>query len=433
ITATDTIDLISPEPKFLIMTDKPLFQPGETINIRGILMRTLGGVSIEPGREVELRIEDPDDTLLFRRKLVTSEFGVAFTEWQIPANAKLGGYTIEARSPDDDEEIGRLLTKVARYDLPNFVVEAEADKQFYLPADNAAEITVSANYVFGKPVPKGKVRLVEEIGRTWSWSEQKYEYTEGRTIEGETDADGKFTASFDIAEQMKEFVEDESKDDAGYSSSYRKYEEVSLTAYFTDAATNRTEQKRFDLRLSRQPIHVYISDIYVDNVNELPSRLYVAAFYPDGTPAECDIDISISEEDADKYTSLTRVRTNKYGLAAFELLRPDYQNDDADVDLRLRATDAKGNIALYKDSVWYYGNTDALRVSTNKTIYKPGEDIDLSIISTLDDTRLVVQVFDGSGHSPSNFSTDLVGGKARMTVPYEPRFEGSIFIVVYSM
>src|SRR5690606_11611261 len=63
ITATDTIDLISPEPKFLIMTDKPLFRPGETINIRGILMRTLGGVGIEPGREVELRIEEPDDTL----------------------------------------------------------------------------------------------------------------------------------------------------------------------------------------------------------------------------------------------------------------------------------------------------------------------------------------------------------------------------------
>src|SRR5690606_3934004 len=119
ITAEDDISMSSPNLRFLIMTDKALFQPGQTMHIRGMLLSTSVGTAIAPGREIELRIEDPDDTLLFRKKLVTSEFGVASAEWQIPENAKLGGYTVTAISDADDEEVGQLMTKVTRYDLPN--------------------------------------------------------------------------------------------------------------------------------------------------------------------------------------------------------------------------------------------------------------------------------------------------------------------------
>src|SRR5690606_22914009 len=94
IKANDDVSVLEPAWRFLIMTDKSLFQPGQTMHIRGILMRTLGGNVIGPGRELQLSIEDPEDNLLFRKKLVTSDFGVASVDWDIPDNAMLGGYKI---------------------------------------------------------------------------------------------------------------------------------------------------------------------------------------------------------------------------------------------------------------------------------------------------------------------------------------------------
>ena len=58
----------------------------------------------------------------------------------------------------DGEQIGGRWIKVSRYELPNFIVNAKPNKPYYLPGDTQAEVEVSADYLFGKPVTGGKVR-----------------------------------------------------------------------------------------------------------------------------------------------------------------------------------------------------------------------------------------------------------------------------------
>jgi uncharacterized protein YfaS (alpha-2-macroglobulin family) len=154
------------EHSVFLTTDKPLYQPGQAFNIRGLYMDA--NKTVISGGELEFSVRDGDDTTVFRETVKTSEFGIAAISWKIPDNAKLGDYTVEIES-GDGETVGYQTFKVSRHDLPNFAVTAKPDKTFYLLDDKQAEITVSADYLFGKPVTKGRARVVQENERRWNW------------------------------------------------------------------------------------------------------------------------------------------------------------------------------------------------------------------------------------------------------------------------
>ncbi len=74
-------------------TDKPLYQPGQDFNARGILLKGMSGANtVSPDAELEFSIKDEEDTLLYRETVKTSRFGVASVSLRIPENAKLGTY-----------------------------------------------------------------------------------------------------------------------------------------------------------------------------------------------------------------------------------------------------------------------------------------------------------------------------------------------------
>ncbi len=169
--AVEELQAMSDDVQVLTMTDKPIYQPGQTLNLRCITLKGSEAKTVLTGTEIEFRITDEDDTLLYREKVMSSAFGIAAIGWQIPANAKLGNYQIGIRD-GEGRQIGGHSVKVTRYDLPNFAVTAKPSKPYYLPADKVAEIEVRADFLFGKPVTKGKVRVVEETSREWNWKEQ---------------------------------------------------------------------------------------------------------------------------------------------------------------------------------------------------------------------------------------------------------------------
>ena len=192
---------------------------------------------------------------------------------------------------DDGDEVGNQSFKVSRYDLPNFAVTAKPDKTFYLPDDKTAEITVSADYLFGKPVTKGRARVVQENERRWNWREQKYEAEEKQSVEGAANAEGKYIAKIDLSEELAELR----------SSSWQRFKDLHFAAYFTDLTTNRTEQRRFDIRLTKEPIHIYLIQIREPIIRNLPFTAYVSTFYADGTPAVCDVEVKGEDKTVDAF------------------------------------------------------------------------------------------------------------------------------------
>lgn len=418
--AFEDIEPLRDDLQLLTMTDKPIYQPGQSLNIRGILLKGAEAKTILSNAEVEFRIYDEDDTLLYREKGTSSSFGIAAISWQIPANVKLGRYRIGARDADG-ETIGSHSVTVTRYDLPNFSVLAKPSKPYDLPADREAEIEIRADYLFGRPVTKGKVRVVEETSRQWNWKEQKYDIDEGEVREGETDAAGKFTAKFDLRETHEELKED--GDD--------KYEDLKFAAYFTDATTNKTEQRRFDVRVSREPIHVYLVRGANFGNAQLPMVGYVSTFYPDGTPARCDVEIRASKEDENKFRTVAKLRTNSFGGGKFVMPRPNIGDDDDDVDLRLIARDAKGRRGALDHNVYFEDDEHAIRISTDRSIYKPGETVIASIESTIRTGTVYVDAVSGWSVLDSAFAT-LRDGKAVVRIPYRESFKGQLKMAAYT-
>lgn len=406
--------------QMLITTDRPIYQPGQTLNVRGLLLKGASGMTVLAGTPIEFRIKDQDNTLLYREQIVTSPFGVAAISWQIPQSAKLGDYEIEIRDKDDSN-ISRHFVKVSRYDLPNFIVNAKPAKPYYLSSETQVEVEVRAEYLFGKPLPKGRVRVVREKGREWDSEQGKYVIDEGAASEGDTDETGKFLAKFDLAEEFKDLEDND----------WQKYEDLEFTAYFTDPTTNRTEQRRFDIRYTREPIHVYVRQIKQYNRAELPVTGFVTTYYADGTPAQTNVEIFGAEDEDDdpsEWKSVTRIKTNADGIGRFIVRRPNIGEPDENIDFIARATDTEGRIGT-GDEEFTFTEDAVMHLTTDKAIYRPGETMKVELRSTISSGRAFVNVLKNES-SVSALTIRVTGGRATFEIPFETRFEGKLLIGV---
>ncbi|MDQ3040820.1 MAG: MG2 domain-containing protein, partial [Acidobacteriota bacterium] len=352
----EDLNMMTGDSAVYLNTDKPLYQPGQTLNVRGILLKgMLSANMVVAGAELEFIIKDEEDTILYRQTVKTSGFGIAAISWQIPENARLGTYQIKVES--DGEHLAYENFKVSRYDLPNFAVSVKPDRSFYLPSDVVAGVEVRADYLFGKPVTNGKVKVVQETKREWDYREQKWKIEEAKTFEGETDADGKFTARINLTEAHIELADRE----------YRRYEDLNFAAYFTDPTTNRTEQRRFDLRLTKEAIHVYlIGDTYNRHPN-LPIVYYVSTFYADGSPAVCDVTVKGNYESESEVKEIVRLKTNRYGAGKLEFAAPKNDAYEKDLELKITAVDDRKQSGTFKEEIDFDPDDDELLIRMEKT------------------------------------------------------------------
>jgi hypothetical protein len=400
----------------LLDTDKDIYQPSQTLHARTVRFDS-ERKAVEK-ETLDLRIEDEERTLVFKQTISTDSFGVAHLDWQIPANLRQESYLIRVGLVGQDESWRSIhaekSVRIYRYDLPNFRVSARPDKTYYLPEQNA-DIAVSADYLFGKPVTRGKVRIVEESDRHWNYRKQQWEAEEGQVKVGELDRDGNFTAHFDLGKSHDDLKDDD----------YRQFRDVDLAAYVTDLTTGRTEQRRFELRVTKSPIHVYVSPTF-SHSQKMPATFFVSTFYADGAPARCKVQLSVSNEDEDepRKLDLRAVQTNKYGLAKVsELPIPKLSDSDS---LVAEARDAKGLAGRETERIW--GDDEDLgvvQVTTSHAIHKAGDPIEVTLRSTRQNLRLVVQAI-REGVVLANQQTKLRNGHGYVTFPYDPRFTDEV-------
>jgi hypothetical protein len=412
-----------------ISTDKMLYQPGQSLHLRVILLDP--SKRAVPSTELMMKIVDPDDETVYRAAMKTSRFGVASADWSIPANVRLGDYTIRIdRDESDEEDVYAQWYKVriSRYDLPNFTVSVKPDRGFYLPGQNAG-VEVRGDYLFGQPVTRGCVRVVRETDREWNYRDQKWDITEEEKYEGELDASGRYVAHIDLKEGHRDLNDRD----------YERMKDVRYAAYITDLTTNRTEQRRFNLRLSKEPIHVYVIEDDM-RVPDAPVYFYVSTFYADGSPAECEVEISqiaapesaASLKTPERY--LRTVKTSKYGVAKVSGVEIASSDDSArpyrsNTELKLTARDRQRRFGHHTESLWF-SLSDALHVETDKAVYRPGEPVEVDVTATKPAGNLFVTVVQGSKPVRSE-RVSLAGSHGHITLPYSPDFKDDLTILAY--
>ena len=163
----------------LVSTDKPVYQPGQTIHAR-IIGLDSQSLKAAAGQTATLQIQNPDGATLLQQAIKLSDWGIGSYDFDLDTRAPAGNYRLVA-------SIGPIastrLVEVKPYVLPRFKIELNTDKSYY-GLEGSISGTVQANYFFGKPVSQGKVHLE---GASGSDGENVL------TLNGETDVQGRFT------------------------------------------------------------------------------------------------------------------------------------------------------------------------------------------------------------------------------------------------
>ncbi len=298
-----------------VQTDKPIYQPGQTVHARALIFDIENHAV--PNKEFSLRVEGDGD-LVHTANLKSSRFGVIQDDWAIPASATLGRYSIIIQTAEHDQ-IAREDFRVNRYDLPTFNVTVTPDRSTYLPGQPVS-VKVQGNYLFGKPVPGGKIKITKAPRYVWNNRTGKNDSENDRVAEGQADQSGSFDAHLDLQEDY-DFLDNR----------WTPFRDVGFSAFYTDPTSGRTEQKKFDIRITREPIHVYISTR--KSGGSLPASIYVSTFYADGHPAETTVSLeALGQTDI--------IRTNRYGVGKAALVLGGGSREN----IEARAVDSSGLI-----------------------------------------------------------------------------------------
>lgn len=157
----------------LLTTDRPLYQPGQTVHMRALALDRVAGRAVESG-EVQFEVQDPKGNRVFRRKVQLQAFGVASVDFPLASEVLQGEYRISCTVGERTTE---RTVRVERYALPKFKVEMETERADYRPGETVRGM-LSARYFFGKPVESGNVRL---DASTFDVSFRRFARVTGRT------------------------------------------------------------------------------------------------------------------------------------------------------------------------------------------------------------------------------------------------------------
>ena len=137
-----------------ILTDAPIYRPGQTVRARAALLDagTLKPLESRPGR---WRVYDPTGELLLDERGSTAGFGVAATTFPLAPDAPTGMWSIAFESGSSVE---RQSFDVREYRLPRFTVELTPSEPWY--AEGASPVAKGrARYASGAPVQNAPVRV----------------------------------------------------------------------------------------------------------------------------------------------------------------------------------------------------------------------------------------------------------------------------------
>jgi uncharacterized protein YfaS (alpha-2-macroglobulin family)/uncharacterized protein YhhL (DUF1145 family) len=373
-----------------VTTDKPLYQPGQRIRVRAL---SLASADLRPvaGRELVLEVRDAKQNKVFKRRLRTSRFGVAWADFQLADEVNLGRYTISATVGDTSSE--RHVT-VRRYRLPRFRVKLETDRAFYTPGQ-VVEGALEARYTFGPAVAGARVEVAAE--------ELIHEPRVFARLEGVTDSQGRMRFRLGLKEH---FVgQSTRKGDAP----------VTLRAKVVDAAEHTVTATR-DLTVTAAPIRVEVFPESGKLVRGVPNRLYVVTAYPDGRPARAAVTV--------KYQGATH-SVAVDGVAVLEV-KPGGTNTRIEVTAR----DAAGLETRVSRSLEIDWRAEALLLRPDRAIYRGGDAARVQVLAPGYTGTVFVDVIKDRRTALVR-SVEVEGGRGALALDLPPDLFGTLSLHAY--
>ena len=211
--------------RLYLYSDRPIYRPGQTVQVRGILRedRDVRYTLPDIERSVVLTLRDADWQVVLTTTAQLSDLGSFTAALPLSSQARVGAYTVQATLPGAAPGLHGpwtwdLLLTVAAYRKPEFEVTVIPERDDLLQGETARAL-VEATYLFGGPVANARVRwevrpepaqFTPRVSGWWTWSTSPHSYYWEPIASGEaaTDAAGRllleWSAILPLAEGQRE-------------------------------------------------------------------------------------------------------------------------------------------------------------------------------------------------------------------------------------
>ncbi len=381
------IEVENPARVFL-SSDKPLYQPGQTIHLRTMLVnpRTEKPLTNET---MTFEISDPNGNKVFKETRLPSTFGIAAADFVLASELNPGRYQIRAAAGPATAE---RAVEVKHYVLPKFKIRVSTDKPYYLPGQIVTG-TVEGNYFFGKPVAEADVNL------TAATVEDKPVAIAG--LKGTTDSNGKYAFRFVLPDFFAGLPE---KNAQAF---------LDLTATLTDTARH-SEKSTLSLTVAQSELEIAAIPEAGTFVPGVENVLYVLTSYPDGRPAACKV-----------LLNGTAYATDAAGVCEIKLTP-----SDTTPPVELTALDSVGRKAKL---VFHPDKTlpaAPLLVRADKAVYQAGQAAKITVLSSEGDNTVFIDAIK-DGQTVFTKSASLKNHAAECAIDLPASLVGPLQINAY--
>ena len=163
-TATTDSSYFSPSQKLQAETfaDRPLYRPGDTVHLRGVLRRVspTSECSIADGVKVlHLKVTRPNGDILFRRDITPDEYGSWAHSFPLPNGEEdvTGNYRVELNAPGERLDDNRLILPCQVFRRDTFAAEITMEAASIRP--DTFNISVQATDLNGTPLSNAEAEL----------------------------------------------------------------------------------------------------------------------------------------------------------------------------------------------------------------------------------------------------------------------------------
>jgi CD109 antigen len=158
-----------------VETDKPIYKPGQNINMRVITLDS----ELKPVSEpASVEVLDAKGIKIFRTEVVTDEYGMKNIELPISGEPNQGVWKINVIS---EKSRNQLDIRVEEYVLPKYEITVDLPKEWFL-VNETVKSKIKAEYSFGKPVTgELTIEAVKYVGKWQTYNTLK------KNISGEVD------------------------------------------------------------------------------------------------------------------------------------------------------------------------------------------------------------------------------------------------------
>ncbi len=392
---TTTVALHRPS-QIMVDTDKPRYQPGESITLRAML-RAPDGSPIE--EDIAFQVLDPQGIALYDRPAQTNPFGMAQASFPLADVARHGEYRIVAHHNDATHE---TTVDVDAYELPEFDIELQADRDHYGPGD-PLELSVQADYFFGQPVADGSVAIMAThfVGEMTPFAREATRL----------DDQGSATVDFELPDYS---IGSAALDGQG---------QVAFEVTVGDGAGDR-ESATFAAPIVTEELVINAFAAGGTLVEDIPNQIWFSTESPDGQPLPAEVTLYPEGHSALSFD------TDHRGLAAVEL---DYALlTQGRLQAQATADSDDGTSLNNRRDIDLGDQHGHLSLVVEHPSYEIGDTVDIDIHASRDSGPLFVELLH-QGQTRQLKSLHLQDHRAAFSVDITPDMEGFLDLRVSTL